>query len=317
MKDMRKLEVAVIVPCYNEEVAVEKVVKDFLKALPYATVHVFDNNSKDKTAVVAQQAGATVHSVKLPGKGNVVRRMFADVDADIYLMVDGDATYDAASAPLLVNALVEQNLDMVVGCRVEESTENKNYRPGHRLGNKMLTGTVQRMFGGNFSDMLSGYRAFSRRFAKSFPAASNGFEIETELTVFALEMKLPYAEVATPYYERVEGSESKLSTYKDGIRIVKMILRLHSNERPARFWGTLGAFLFAIAIIVMIPVIAEYLRTHEVQRFPTVIVASAIALGGLLSFMIGIVLRTVTAGRNEGKHLTYLSIPAVRNASDK
>lgn len=313
MRNSHNLRVAVIVPCYNEEKSVATVVRDFRKSLPDAEIHVFDNNSSDRTSEVAAEAGAILHRVTLPGKGNVVRRMFADVDADVYVMVDGDATYDAASASGLIKTLVEQNLDMVVGCRVEESTQNNNYRPGHRLGNKLLTGSVQRIFKGNFTDMLSGYRVFSRRFAKSFPTASKGFEIETELTVFTLEMKLPYAEVKTPYYERIEGSESKLSTYKDGLRIVKMIVGLYSSERPARFWGLIGSGLLVIAAAFMIPVIAEYLSTHEVRRFPTVIVASAVALGGFLSFTIGIVLRTVTKGRNENKHLAYLRIPAVRN----
>ena len=313
MKASKNYSIAVIVPCFNEALAVGTVVKDFRASLPEAAIHVFDNNSNDNTAEIAQNAGAIVHSVKLPGKGNVVRRMFADVEADVYIMVDGDATYDAASAPKLVETLVEQDLDMVVGCRVEESTDNKNYRPGHRLGNKLLTGSVKRIFGGDFTDMLSGYRAFSRRFAKSFPAESRGFETETELTVFTLEMKLPYAEVPTPYAERPEGSESKLSTYKDGLRILKMILRLYSNERPSRFWGIVGGVLLLIAFILMLPVYIEYLDTGQVQRFPTVIVASTIALGGFLAFTIGLVLRTVTKGRNESKHLAYLRLPSVRN----
>lgn len=316
MKKMHDLKIAVMVPCYNEEKSVATVVQDFKKALPEAEVHVFDNNSKDRTSEVARKAGAILHRVSLPGKGNVVRRMFADVDADVYVMVDGDATYDAASAPALVDALVEQSLDMVVGCRVEESTQNNNYRPGHRLGNKLLTGSVQRIFGGDFTDMLSGYRAFSRRFAKTFPAASKGFETETELTVFTLEMRLPYAEIKTPYYERVEGSESKLSTYKDGIRILRMIIGLYSSERPARFWGIIGAVLILASLMSMIPVTIEYFHTHQVQRFPTVIVASAMALGGFLSFALGIVLRTVTKGRNETKHLTYLRMPAVRSSKE-
>jgi len=312
-----ELSVAVIVPCYNEEASVATVVKDFHKVLPHASVHVFNNNSSDRTAEIAEASGAIVHNVKLPGKGNVVRRMFADVDADVYLMVDGDATYDAASAPKLIDTLINSDLDMVVGCRVEDSTDNKNYRPGHRIGNKLLTGSVQKVFNGNFTDMLSGYRAFSRRFAKSFPAESKGFETETELTVFALEMKLPYAEVATPYYERPEGSESKLSTYKDGVRILKMIIRLYSNERPSRFWAIVGGILILVAIILMIPVYGEYLQTHEVKRFPTLIIASTIALGGFLAFTVGLILRTVTKGRNESKHLAYLRIPSVRSVINK
>jgi glycosyltransferase involved in cell wall biosynthesis len=311
-----KSQIAVLVPCYNEEASIEKVVKDFQKSLPAASIHVFDNNSKDRTAEIAREAGAYVHSVILPGKGNVVRRMFADVEADIYIMVDGDATYDAASAPRLVEKLVDENLDMVVGCRIEKSTDNNNYRPGHRLGNMLLTNSVQKIFNGNFTDMLSGYRAFSRRFAKSFPAASKGFEIETELTVFTLELKLPYGEVETLYYERPEGSESKLSTYKDGFRILKMIVRLYSSERPSAFWGLIGLGLIVIAIILVIPLLFEYASTHEVSRFPTLIVASVLGLGGFVSFVIGIVLRTVTKGRNESKHLAYLSIPAINSQKD-
>lgn len=303
------MKTAVIIPCYNEEKSIEQVVKDFRKSLPDAEIHVFDNNSKDGTSDLAKKAGAIVHHVALPGKGSVVRRMFADVDAEVYVMVDGDATYDAASAPKLVKKLVNENLDMVVGCRAENSKDNNNYRRGHRLGNKLLTGSVQKIFGGNFTDMLSGYRAFSRRFAKSFPAASKGFETETELTVFTLEMKLPYGEVMTPYRERPEGSESKLSTYKDGARILKMIIRLYSSERPVHFWGLVGVLLILTSLVLVTPVIMEYVVTHEVRRFPTLIVASILALGGFLSFIIGVVLRTVTKGRNEAKHLAYLSIP--------
>lgn len=310
---MRKPKIAVLVPCYNEESTVEKVISGFKKALPEADVYVFDNNSKDKTAELAHKAGAIVSFVALPGKGNVVRRMFADVNADVYVMVDGDATYDAPSAPKLIQKLIDEDLDMVVGCRTEESTDNSNYRPGHRLGNKLLTGSVHKMFGGQFTDMLSGYRVFSRRFAKSFPAESSGFETETELTVHTLEMKMSYGEMLTPYFERPVGSESKLSTYKDGIRILKMILRLYSNERPSRFWAIVGGAFILIAVVLMIPVSIEYFRTHLVQRFPTVIVASGIAIIGILCATIGLVLRTVTKGRNEAKHLSYLQIPSVRN----
>lgn len=300
---------AVIVPCYNEEAAIGKVITDFKKALPDADIYVFDNNSKDATSKVASQAGAVVQLVKLPGKGNVVRRMFADVEADIYIMVDGDATYDASSAPKMVKKLQDEHLDMVVGCRTEESQDNENYRPGHRLGNQLLTSAVQYMFHGEFTDMLSGYRVFSRRFAKSFPADSKGFEIETELTVFCLEMRLPYGEVMTPYFERPEGSESKLSTYKDGLRILKMILRLYSTELPLRFWGIISALLILGALTLSVPVYIEYLQTDEVARFPTLIVASAMALAGVLALAIGLILRTVTKGRREAKHLAYLSIP--------
>lgn len=307
---MNQLKIAVIVPCYNEAASIKQVVKDFQKALPAAEIHVFDNNSSDDTSKIAKKAGAEVHFVGLKGKGNVVRRMFADVDADVYIMVDGDATYDAASAPKMIDALLDQGLDMVVGCRTEDSTDNQNYRRGHRLGNRVLTGSVQRIFGGQFTDMLSGYRAFSRRFAKSFVAESHGFETETELTVHALEMRLPYGEVATPYAERPEGSESKLSTYKDGIKILFMIVRLYSNERPKEFWGILGTVAVVISLVLMIPIVVEFFETGEVPRFPTLLLAVALALGGFLAYTVGLILRTVTKGRREAKHLAYLAVPA-------
>jgi glycosyltransferase involved in cell wall biosynthesis len=301
---------AVIIPCYNEEATVKKVIDDFKKSLPGAAIYVFNNNSSDKTAAIARKAGALVRDVKLRGKGNVVRRMFADIDADTYVMVDGDATYDAPSAPVMVNMLLDQGLDMVVGCREEESSDNNNYRPGHRLGNMLLTGFVQKIFNGQFTDMLSGYRVFSKRFVKSFTADSHGFETETELTVHALEMRLPYGEVSTPYGERPEGSVSKLSTYKDGIRIVKMIVQLYSNERPKEFWGLIGGVLLVVAIILVIPVFIEFLNTHLILRMPTLVVATSLGILSFLSFTIGLVLRTVTKGRREMKHLMYLQVKA-------
>ena len=299
-------QVAVLVPCYNEEATVEQVVKDFKNALPGAVIHVFDNNSSDRTSDVARKAGAVVHFVSAPGKGSVVRRMFADVEADIYLMVDGDATYDASSAQKLIDKLVAEGLDMVVGCRQEDSTENDNYRLGHRLGNKLLTGTVQAIFGGKFTDMLSGYRAFSYRYAKSFPAQAKGFDTETELTVHALELRMPYGEINTPYSERPEGSESKLSTYKDGFRILKMIIKLYASERPLAFYGLIGALLLTIGISLIIPIIITFVQIHEVPKFPTVILVSALSISSLLSFSVGLVLNTVTIGRREIKHLIYL-----------
>ena len=307
---MKHLQIAVIIPCYNEAATVKSVVVGFKRALPSAHIVVFDNNSSDETSTVARKAGADVRFVSLKGKGNVVRRMFADVEADVYVMVDGDATYDADSAPLLIEKLVDDGLDMVVGCRTEESTDNQNYRRGHRLGNKLLTGSVQRIFGGQFTDMLSGYRVFSRRFAKSFVAESRGFETETELTVHTLEMRLPYGEVSTPYKERPEGSESKLSTYKDGIRILSMIIRLYSNERPKEFWGIIGTLLIIISLVLITPVVIEYFETGEVPRFPTLLLALVMALGGFLAYTVGLILRTVTKGRREAKHLAYLATPA-------
>jgi glycosyltransferase involved in cell wall biosynthesis len=307
------LKVAVIIPCYNEATAIGAVVRDFKKELPNAKIHVFDNSSSDNTIGVAKRAGASVRSVKLRGKGNVVRRMFADVDADVYVMVDGDSTYDASCAAAMIKKMTDECLDMVVGCRVEDSTENANYRPGHRIGNKLLTGSVKTIFGGEFTDMLSGYRVFSRRFAKTFPAESRGFEIETELTVYTLDMRLPYGEVMTPYSERPIGSESKLSTYKDGWRILRMIARLYSTERPKEFWGIVGTVLLLISIILFVPVLLDYLRLHEVPRFPTLIASMAIAISGFLSITIGLVLRTVTRGRKEAKHLAYLQIAAAKS----
>jgi glycosyltransferase involved in cell wall biosynthesis len=305
MKKIKK--VVVMIPCYNEEKTIEKVIKDFKESMPTSEIHVFDNNSSDKTSFLAKKAGAQIHYVGLQGKGNVVRRMFADIEADIYVMVDGDDTYHAPSCKKLVDTLIDKKLDMVVGCRKEISIENNNYRRGHRLGNKLLTGFVMKIFGGKFTDMLSGYRVFSHRFVKSFPAESKGFEIETELTVHTLEMRLPYDEVETTYSERPEGSESKLSTYKDGIKILKMIIRLYSNERPLQFWGIIGVVMLSISIVLIIPIILEYAQIHQVPRFPTLIVASMLTIVGFISLTIGLMLRTVTKGRNEVKHSNYLS----------
>ncbi len=310
MVNKKYSDVAVIVPCYNEAVTISKVIKDFQRALPGARIFVFDNNSSDATSKVAKKAGAIVRFVKLKGKGNVVRRMFADIEAEAYLMVDGDATYDAPSAPKMVSTLLKEHLDMVVGCRQEDSKDNSNYRRGHRLGNTLLTGFVQKIFGGQFTDMLSGYRVFSRRFVKSFTAESKGFETETELTIHALEMKMPYGEVMTPYSERPEGSISKLSTYKDGIKILGMILKLYSNERPKEFWGLIGGVLLVIAIILIVPVFVEFAKEGAIYKMPSLIVAVSFGMLGFLSFTIGLVLRTVTKGRREMKHLAYLSIKA-------
>lgn len=251
---MSNKKIAVIVPCYNEAQAVYKVVSDFRKILPAADIYVFDNNSTDETAAVANEAGALVRHVGYKGKGNVVRRMFADVDADIYVMVDGDDTYEAAAAPKMIEHLLNDNLDMVVGTRVENGDE-KTYRPGHRFGNKMLTGTVSKIFKGSFSDMLSGYRVFSRRYAKSFPSHSHGFEIETELTIHALELRMRIGEVQTAYGERPEGSVSKLSTYRDGIKILRTIIQLYAYERPLFFYTMIALFMATISFILGVPLI--------------------------------------------------------------
>lgn len=296
--------VAVLVPCHNEEAAVAKVVAAFRTAVPNAVVYVYDNNSTDRTMDTARAAGAVVRRENHQGKGYVVRRMFADVDADIYVLVDGDATYDAPSARTMIARLVEERLDMVVGVRVDR--EEAAYRRGHRTGNKLLTGFVQNIFGQSFTDMLSGYRVFSRRFVKSFPVLSGGFEIETELTIHAVELGLPVAEVKTPYYARPEGSESKLNTWSDGFRILWSIFQIYRSERPLMFFSAI-AFAFAIvAIGLAIPIFITFVQTGTVPRLPTAILAMGLMLTALLSFASGLVLDTVTRGRREMKILAYL-----------
>ncbi|EJF21482.1 MULTISPECIES: glycosyltransferase family 2 protein [Citrobacter] len=304
-------KIAVIVPCYNEASAIAKVVSDFNKYLPEATVYVFDNNSTDGTADVAANAGAIVRHVGHKGKGNVVRRMFADIDADIFVMVDGDDTYEAAASPAMINKLLDENLDMVVGCRVENG-DDKTYRPGHRFGNKMLTGTVSTIFKGSFTDMLSGYRVFSKRYAKSFPCHSHGFEIETELTIHALELRMRIGEVQTSYGERPEGSVSKLSTYKDGIKILKTIVQLYAYERPLFFYTLIATVFALISIILGFPLLKDYVETGLVPRFPTAIAAASIMILGFLSLVCGVISHLTTISRREMKYLTYLSIPMTR-----
>ncbi|MFM9926048.1 glycosyltransferase [Variovorax sp. H27-G14] len=309
----RGQRVAVIVPCHNEEVAVAKVVGDFQRAMPEASVLVFDNNSSDRTAELARAAGAEVIHVALRGKGNVVRRMFADVEADIYVMVDGDATYDAGSVHRLVDKLLDEHLDMVVGCRETPQTEaGAAYRRGHQWGNRLLTGSVASIFGGHFTDMLSGYRAFSRRYAKSFPAASHGFETETELTVHALELRMACGEIVTPYGSRPEGSESKLSTYRDGWRILKTIGHLYLSERPLAFFGGCALLLAVMSLAFAAPVFVQYLESGTVPRLPTAVLSAAIMISAMLSLSAGMVLDNVTRGRHEVRRLAYLAIPATR-----
>jgi glycosyltransferase involved in cell wall biosynthesis len=303
------MRVAVLVPCFNEEAAVASVVADFRKALPAAEIYVYDNNSRDRTGAVAREAGAEVRSERRQGKGHVVRRMFADIDADVYVLVDGDATYDAPSAPRMIEKLVNEHLDMVVGLRVDQ--EVAAYRPGHRFGNRMLTGFLSSVFGQAFKDILSGYRVFSRRFVKSFPVLSDGFEIETELTVHALELSMPVAEIETPYYARPEGSVSKLNTYRDGFRILGTILKLYRSEKPLRFFTVIGAFLALVSIGLAIPVVITYLETGLVPRLPTAVLSMGLMIVAVLSVSSGLVLDTVTQGRREMKHLAYLSEPPV------
>jgi hypothetical protein len=302
------LRLAVVIPCFNEAVAIGRVVEDFTRCLPGARIHVFDNNSSDGTSEVARSAGAEVHRVALQGKGNVVRRMFADVEADIFILVDGDATYDAESAPALVLKLLAEQLDMVVGSRVHTAAEA--YRRGHQFGNRLFTSALRWMFGGEFADILSGYRVFSRRFAKSFPAASRGFEIESELTIHALELRMPCGELPTPYGARPEGGESKLQTYSDGVRILATILRMLATERPLRFYGALAAALALAGGVLIAPIIRTYLVTGLVPRFPTAILVTGLGIVSVLSLVCGIVLENVTIGRREGRHLRYLQIPA-------
>lgn len=300
--------VAVLIPCYNEETAIEAVVRDFREALPEATLYVYDNNSADRTAERARAAGAVVRREPLQGKGNVIRRMFADVEADVYVLVDGDDTYHAPSAPLLVQRLWDDQLDMVNGARVTEIV--KAYRPGHRFGNKLLTGMVAHIFGSRVQDMLSGYRVFSRRFVKSFPALASGFETETELTVHALELRMPIAEIKTPYKDRPPGSHSKLNTIRDGLRILRTILVLVKEERPLPFFFAIFAVLSAAAFILAWPVVATYLATGLVPRLPTAVLSMGLALMAVLSLTCGLILDTVTLGRREAKRMRYLSIPA-------
>jgi glycosyltransferase involved in cell wall biosynthesis len=298
------LAVAVLVPCYNEEAAIAKVVADFRQALPDATIYVYDNNSSDRTAEIASAAGAIVRGERRKGKGNVVRRMFQDIEADVYVMVDGDDTYDAARARELVDRLVTENLDMVVGRRVE--THQDAYRAGHRLGNAVLTGLVARLFGAQLADMLSGYRVFSRRFVKSFPSFSREFEIETELTVHAMQMKMAIAEVDTDYKERPPGSTSKLRTFRDGWRILLTITNLVRNERPLLFFALIALALTATALGLGIPVVLEYHATGLVPRFPTAILSSALGVIAVISLATGLVLDLVAHVRRESKRLVYL-----------
>jgi len=300
--------IAILLPCYNEALTVAAIIRDFNKYLPQADVYVFDNNSRDNTAELARAAGAIVRSVPLQGKGEVIRRMFADVDADIYIMVDGDDTYDASVAPQLAERLVDEGLDMVVGTRVTE--EQAAYRLGHRFGNQMLTGCVASLFGRTFTDMLSGYRVFSRRYAKSFPAHAAGFETETELTVHALELRMPVGEVSTRYKSRPEGSVSKLNTYRDGWRILLMIIRLFKTERPLLFFSIGAVACVLLAMILAIPLVQTYLETGLVPRQPTAVLCTALTLFGTILFSCGLILDTVTKGRIEQKRLAYLAIPA-------
>ena len=299
--------IAVLLPCYNEEAAIARVVAGFREALPGAQIYVYDNNSRDRTVDLAEKAGAIVRTERMQGKGHVVRRMFADVDADVYVMADGDLTYDPKAAPAMVEQLVRERLDMVVGTRLHEAKDA--YRGGHVLGNRLFTGLLAQLFGRSFSDIFSGYRVFSRRFVKSFPVLSEGFEIETEMSVHALELRMPIGEAETVYGARPEGSESKLSTFRDGWRILKTIVTLYRVERPVLFFGTIGALLVVAAILLAVPLVLTYLDTGLVPRFPTAILVTGMIIVAVLCFFAGLILDTVTRGRREMRRLAYLALP--------
>jgi glycosyltransferase involved in cell wall biosynthesis len=308
------LAVAVLVPCFNEAQTIGKVVADFRAALPRATIYVYDNASTDGTAQAARAAGARVRSESQRGKGNVVRRMFADIDADVYLLVDGDDTYDAGAARGMVDRLIDRHLDVVAGAR--SAGDGTAYRRGHRFGNRLLSSIVALIFGNRFRDMLTGYRALSRRFVKSFPALTSGFEIETELTIHALALRMPVAELPTAYRERPSGSSSKLRTVNDGLRISRTILILLKEERPLAFFTTIFVVLALTSVVLAWPLLVTYLETGLVPRFPTAILASAMMLLAFLSQACGLILDTVTRGRRELKRMHYLAINAPE-ATDK
>lgn len=303
------VRVAVLVPCLNEEMAVGDVVRDFMRALPEARIYVYDNGSSDGTVAAARAAGAEVRHESRRGKGHVVSRMFADVEADVYVLVDGDGTYAAETAPTMIDRLLEDGLDLVTGVRAE--TVSGSYRSGHRFGNRLLTDLVARVFGRQCSDMLSGYRVMSRRFVKSFPALSAGFEVETELTVHALELRMPMGECRTPYGARAAGSNSKLRTYGDGLRILRTIANLVRDERPLEFFTAIFVSLVLFSVALGWPVVLEYLATGLVLRFPTALLSLGLMLLGFLSLVCGLILDTVTRGRREVRRLAYLQIPAV------
>ena len=299
------LSIAVLLPCYNEEAAIAQTVAGFREALPSAAIFVYDNNSQDRTIEFALAAGAHVRVEPNQGKGAVVRRMFADIDADIYIMADGDATYDASAAPALISRLIDDHLDMVVGSRITQVSAA--YRPGHQMGNKVMTGLLAQLFGRSFTDIFSGYRVFSRRFVKSFPVLSAGFEIETEISVHALELKMPVDEIETLYFARQEGSTSKLNTYRDGFRILRTIITLYRIERPVLFFGMIAFFLSLLAIILAVPLAITYMQTHLVPRFPTAMLATGLGILAALNVFTGLILDTVVRGRREMRRLAYLT----------
>lgn len=303
------LSIAAIVPCHNEELTVATVVRDLRAALPGATVYVYDNNSTDQTAKVAEEAGAVVRTESRKGKGNVVRRAFADIEADVYLMIDGDDTYDASAAPLLVKTLLSGPYDHVLGCRVD-TQDTSSYRPGHAWGNKMFNRVTSLAFGEPVTDMLSGYRVFSRRYIKSFPADSEEFEIETELTIHAANLRVPQIEVPVGFQDRPAGSESKLSTFRDGFKILGLLGHLLVHERPRLAFNVASALSFLLGLALGLPVVADYLETGRVDRFPTAILASSLVVIGVLLLAVGMILYGVLRGRQETRRLFYLQLPA-------
>ncbi|OGO93870.1 MAG: glycosyl transferase [Coxiella sp. RIFCSPHIGHO2_12_FULL_42_15] len=301
--------IAVLLPCYNEAAAIGQVVKAFYAALPESQVYVYDNRSTDNTVEMALAAGAIVRREPRKGKGNVVRRMFADIDADIYVLADGDCTYDASAAPQLIHTLLQEKLDMVVGTRVDSELGQALYRKGHRLGNALFTKIVGSLFGNHFTDILSGYRAFSRRFVKSFPALSRGFDIEAELTIHSLELRIPVGEVATPYFSRPEGSQSKLNKYRDGIVILFRIISMLKETRPFFFFTFIALVFAMLSVFLAIPLFYSYFTIGLVPRIPTAILTTGVMILACISFMCGIMLDSVCRGRRERKYLHYLSLP--------
>lgn len=303
--DKSQPDIAIVLPCYNEALTIVPVIRQMRAAMPNARIIVFDNNSKDGSGDLARQEGVEVREVKLQGKGNVVHRMFADIDADVYLMLDADTTYDPATAPLLVDAVLNGHNDMACGVR---KGKDESFPPGHKLGNRMFNLIVAGLFGRGMQDIFSGYRAFSRRFAKSFPAHSAGFEIETEMSVFTLEQRLPFIEIPSPYGERPAGSFSKLRTFRDGFRILFTIALLYKDMRPMMFFGLISLFLAGLSLFLGVPVILEYLDTGLVSRQPTAILASAIGTLATLLFVAGLVLNGVARSYREARHLCYLNV---------
>ncbi|MBS0987035.1 glycosyltransferase family 2 protein [Acetobacter thailandicus] len=310
---LKNLKISVIIPCYNEEVTIVSVVEKFHKILPGVPVYIYDNNSTDQTVDRARKAGAIVRAEALQGKGHVVRRMFSDIDADLYILIDGDATYDVAAAPEMIRMALSDGLDMVNGARVADC--NEAYRRGHIFGNKLLTGIVASIFGRRLSDMLSGYRVFSRRFVKSFPALSSGFEIETELTVHALELSMPVGEMPVRYIERPPGSVSKLKTYRDGFRIVRMIFKLVKQERPLFFFSAIGICIIFLSIFLGTPVIIDFFHTGLVKKLPTAVLSTGLMILGFFSVGCGLILDSVALGRREVKRLAYLAVASLSHLS--